>query len=172
MLLVIAIGIVGVKTYQLWGEDQQGLAKPSKKKAPLRISVPKQEAVNARLVNVRSIVERNLFDPNRGAVNAKETENLSQGKQAMEGLALLGIVIVGSKRYAILKIPSNTGSGASRGKRRAGSKRGTRGEHRRLALGDMLDGYKLSEIHAQKVVFKKGPDTVELTLDFSRRAGR
>ncbi|MFQ5850850.1 MAG: hypothetical protein ACE5JU_09710 [Candidatus Binatia bacterium] len=160
---------MAAKTYQLWGEDQHALPKQSKEKAPLGISVPKLEAVKTQLGDARSIMERNLFHPERRAANAEETENFSQRRQAMEGLVLLGTVIDGSERYAILEIPHDARPGTGKSKRQPGSKSGTGGELRRLKLGDMLEGYRLVEVHAQKVVLEKDSHTVELMLDFSRR---
>ncbi len=36
-------------------------------------------------------------------------------------------------------------------------------------MGDTLEGFRLEEIHAQKVVFKKDSSTVDVVLDFSRK---
>ncbi len=66
-----------------------------------------------------------------------------------EDFVLLGTFIAGNKRHAIVK--------------------GKEGKLERLELGDILNGFELSEIHRQRAVFKSDISTLELVLDFTRR---
>ena len=66
-----------------------------------------------------------------------------------EEFDLLGTFIAGNQRHAIVK--------------------GRGGKLERLEVGDILNGFELSEIHRQRAVFKSDISTLELLLDFTRR---
>lgn len=141
------------------------LSEPAGEKASFSMPEQKRRPVNPKLTNTTSIVERDLFDPEQGARSVKKTKPFPKVKD----IVLLGTFIAGSQRYAIVEVPPEEGPRAGRGKRLLRGKRLTRGEQLRLALGDTLDGFKIVEIHSQRVVFKRGSSTLEAVLDFSRK---
>ncbi|MBI2359496.1 MAG: hypothetical protein HYV04_11455 [Deltaproteobacteria bacterium] len=86
----------------------------------------------------------------------------SAARQRIGRLILLGTAILGNSRYAILQEPFDA---------RTSGPRPPSGPPPllRLKLGDTVEGFKLSEIDAKKVVFTKGASRVEIPLDFSRK---
>ncbi|MGH7766144.1 MAG: hypothetical protein ACREQP_01710 [Candidatus Binatia bacterium] len=121
-----------------------------------------EEAPQFQMANTRNIVEKNLFDPERGANRTKEAEVSAAATQRIRSLVLLGTAILGDSRYAIIQEPST----AARGPTKA-PQPGNSGQMR-LKLGDALEGFKLSEIRDKSVVFTKGGSRVEVTIDFFR----
>ena len=115
---------MGGKIYQIWEEELPVLSKPGGEKASF--SKQKRRAVNPKLTNTTSIVERNLFDPKRGAGSVKKIKPFPKVKR----FVLLGTFIAGSQRYAIVGVPPQNGPRAGRGKHRLRPKRRTRGEQR------------------------------------------
>ncbi len=166
---MIAIGLVALEVRSVWKEDHERLPKPVKKKTLSSVLEAGQRLSRPQLASTESIVKKNLFDPQRGAGSGDDAQSFSQGKKELGDLHLLGTVIAGGQRYAIVEVPPENDRRSRRAKRLARGRRQTRGEMRRLALGDMLEGFKLEEIHAQRVVFKKGSFTVDVVLDFSRK---
>lgn len=162
MLLLVAIVFVGTRTHQLWQEGPWDLPKPGKGKGPSVVEEPKKEPPRQQLVGAKNIIEKNLFDPERGAGVTKEAEASSIAIQRIRSMILLGIAILGNSRYAILQEPSD--SRPSTG----GTQTGQPGQLR-LRLGDTVEGFKLSEIHEKRVVFTKGSSRVEVSLDFFRK---
>ena len=166
---MIAIGLVALEVRSVWKEDHERLPKPVKKKTLSSVLEAGKSVSRPQLVSTESIVKRNLFDPERGAGTGNGAQDFSQGNKELGDLHLLGTVIAGGQRYAIVEVPPKNDRRSRRAKRLARGRRQTRGEMRRLALGDTLEGFKLEEIHAQRVVFKKGSFTVDVVLDFSRK---
>ncbi len=166
---MIAIGLVALEVRSVWKEDHERLPKPVKKKTLSSVLEAGKNLAKPRLARTESIVKRNLFDPERGAGTGNGAQDFSQGNKELGDLHLLGTVIAGGQRYAIVEVPPKNDRRSRRAKRLARGRRQTRGEMRRLALGDTLEGFKLEEIHAQRVVFKKGSFTVDVVLDFSRK---
>jgi len=158
-----------MKIYQLWDADQQELIRPklTKDKASVARLEPKQGLVEARSVDIQDIITKNLFDPKRGA-GAEKVEVPAPDSRTLEGLTLLGTLIVGTDRSAIIRLPPPKRRDA-RGKRLRGRKNRAKGEFRRLRLGDTVNGYEIAEIHEQKVVFQKPNSTVEVVLNYSFR---
>lgn len=128
-------------------------------------------------VSTRTIVARNLFDPDRGAkvvappVPEKVPEEPDQG---IDGVLLLGTVIAGSERYAIMKVPPDLGPVSKKGQRgpRVRAKPGkppTSGVGvRRVRIGDSLRGYRVQDIEEQKVVLQRGSAQTEVRIDYTR----
>ncbi len=170
LLLLIAIAFVGARTYALWQEGSWKLPEPgNKRKGSSAVQEARKKSQRPQLVKTKDIIEKNLFHPERGAGMLEGAGNVSQDIRELKDLALLGTVITPTERYAIVQLPPDSGPSKGRGKRRLRAKGRTRGALRRLTLGDTLEGFKLAEIHAQRVVFKKGSSTVEVALDFSRK---
>ncbi len=166
---MIAIGLVAIEVRSVWNENHERLLKSVKKKPLSNVLEADQILSRPQLASTKSIVKQNLFDPQRGAGSGDDAQSLSQNKKELGDLHLLGTVISGGQRYAIVEVPPEKDRRSRRAKRLARGRRQTRGEMRRLALGDTLEGFKLEEIHAHKVVFKKGSSTVDVVLDFSRK---
>jgi hypothetical protein len=169
LILVIAIGLIGFKVRRVWEGGQGGLSEPVKRKALSGVLEIGQSLGKRQLANTDAIVKKNLFHPQRGEGEPEVTGDSSLGMDKLKDLVLLGTVIAGSERYALVKIPPDNKPRARRARRLGRSRSQPRGELRRLVLGDTLEGFRLEEIHAQKVVFKKDSSTVDVVLDFSRK---
>jgi hypothetical protein len=123
---------------------------------------PKKEPEKMQVASTKNIIEKNLFDPERGVGRTQEAEASTVAMQRIRSMVLLGTAILGSSRYAILQQPSDSGSSPpGTPTRQQGSLR--------LKLGDTVEGFKLSEIHDKKVIFTKGVSKVEVALDFFRK---
>jgi hypothetical protein len=77
-------------------------------------------------------------------------------------MILLGTVIIGNNRTAILQDTGNPNVGA-------GGAPGQPAAPIRLKLGDNVDGFSLSEIADKKVVFTRDTARVEVLLDYFRK---
>ncbi|MGH7795852.1 MAG: hypothetical protein ACREQ2_13345 [Candidatus Binatia bacterium] len=107
------------------------------------------------------IVSRNLFDPERGAGATRDAEEGSRAAQRVRNMILVGTVIIGSNRAAILQDGTSAGTGPAPPAQPATPVR--------LKLGDNVEGYRLSEIADKKVVFTKDAARIELLLDYFRK---
>ena len=155
---------MGGKTYELWQAGPWDLPKPGKVKEPSVLEESQKEPQPARLVSTKDIIEKNLFDPERGAGTAQESEASSIAMQRLRSIVLLGTAILGSSRYAILQEPSDGRPPTPK------TQTGQPG-YLRLKLGDTLEGFRLSDIQDKKVIFTKGASHIEVTLDFFRKIG-
>ncbi len=160
--MLAAIALAGQRTYEVWQEGPWDLPSPARPKATDGGEGPKKEAARTQLVSTKNIVEKNLFDPERGAGRAQEVEASSVAMQRMRSMILLGTAILGSSRYAILQQPLDARPPAP-------GAPGVQQSQLRLKLGDMVEGFRLSEIHEKRVVFTKGASRVEVALDFFRK---
>src|SRR5574341_669082 len=77
-------------------------------------------------------------------------------------MVLLGTAILGENRYAILEDGADSRVAAR-------PQSGQPVQIRRLKVGDMLDGFKLSEVEERKVIFTKGTSTVDIAIDYFRK---
>jgi len=169
-LLVILVVLVGVKIYRIWEEGLPELPGPVTEKST--VSTPKERRGSLRSLrrSTANIIKKNLFEPKRGAGGEKVAEPAPQSKQNAEEFVLLGTMITSGGRKAIIRVLPTVGSGVVRGKRRrVNRKRNQTGEVRRISLGDPVGEYQLAEIQPYKVILKKGPEQVELVLDFINR---
>lgn len=161
-MLLVSIALVATGTYRLWQEGPWDLPKPGKGKNPSVVEEPKRKPPQPQLVSAKNIIEKNLFDPERGAGRTQEAEASTVAMQRIRSMILLGTAILGNSRYAILQQPSDSRPPASRGQTVPPSQL-------RLKLGDTVEGFKLSEIQEKRVVFTKGTSRVEVALDFFRK---
>ena len=115
-------------------------------------------------VNTEFIVSKNLFDPERGAGATRVAEQNSEAFQRVRDMILMGTVIIGDNRVAILQ--DGTPSAAPRAGQRGGEPTAT---PMRLKVGDNVDGFRLTEIADKKVVFAKDASRVEVVLDYFRK---
>jgi hypothetical protein len=162
--LLVAIALVGTRIYQLWQGQTWDLPKPAKIKESPVLEKPKQTAERQPLISAKNIIDKNLFDPERGATKTKEAEATSVAAQRIRSMALVGTAIIGDSRYAIMKEASDPRPPQSRPQTAASG-------HFRLKLGDTIDGFTLAEIEDKKVAFTNGSARVEVALDFFRKSG-
>ena len=124
-----------------------------------------EQATNANptlpAVNPDQIISKNLFDPERGAGATREAEFNSRSFQRIRNMVLLGTVILGESRSAILQDPATQASTPSGPAAAVGPMR--------VKLGDSVEGFRLTEIADRRVVFTKGGSRVEVLLDYFRR---
>ena len=162
LLLALAIALVGLKTFEIWQQDDRRPLKRRDEGSSANGQGSTLVSIKGQSAGTKIIVEKNLFDVKRGAGGSGKKAAVTEGADDIEGLVLLGTIIAAGKRFAIVKVPASSPGG------RRGS--GAGGGMRRLALGDTVWGYTLAEIQADRVIFTKGSSEVELGLDFSRRS--
>ncbi len=113
-------------------------------------------------INTDFIVSKNLFDPERGAGATRQAEESSQAFQRVRGMILMGTMIIGNNRVAILQDGSPS---PAVGQRRSEPTAAPM----RLKVGDNVDGFRLTEIADKRVVFAKDASRVEVLLDYFRK---
>lgn len=112
-------------------------------------------------INTDAIVSKNLFDPERGAGATREAEENSRSSQRIRNMILVGTVIIGNNRTAILQDGVNPNLGQAVPNQPTAQMR--------LKVGDDIEGYRLTEIADKKVVFTKNAARVEVMLDYFRK---
>jgi len=158
---VAAIGFIGWRTYRSWKSGPWELPAPRKIYVPAK-AAEKQGLAQPRLaITTDVIVAKNLFDPERGAGATREAEENSRASQRIRNMILVGTVIIGGNRTAIVQEGGNANVG------QVASVQG--GGTLRLRLGDSVEGYRLSEIADKRVVFSRDAARIELMLDYFRK---
>jgi hypothetical protein len=159
---LIATGLVGWRIYKVWEEDSWSLPQQPKTAGPLALEEQPSKA-NPTLPTVTPdfIISKNLFDPERGAGATREAEFNSLSFQRIRNMVLLGTVILGESRSAILQDPTTQPTTASGPAAPVGPMR--------VKLGDSIEGFRLTEIADRRVVFTKAGSRVEVLLDYFRR---
>jgi len=158
---VAAIGFVGWSTYVSWESGPWDLPAPNKVELPARVAEKQNLMPPKAPLNTDAIVAKNLFDPERGAGATREAEENSRASQRIRNMILVGTVIIGDNRTAVLQEGGNPTAGPTAPAQPAGTLR--------LRLGDNVEGYRLSEIADKRVVFTKDATRVELVLDYFRK---
>jgi len=162
LLLALGIVAVGMKTYLLWAEGPWEVWQSVKREAATAVVEEKKDASPVQLaMNTKSIIDNDLFDPDRGTGRNKETETVSLAVQKIRSMALLGTMIIGESRYAMLQKGSDPRLPSP------ASKNGN--SILRLKLGDTIEGFQLSEIQDRSVVFSKGPTQVDISIDYFKK---
>lgn len=156
-----AIGFVGWKVYASWQEGPWDPPAPSRPSGAGETAEQAAPAAPRAPVNTDVIVSKNLFDPERGAGATREAEESSRAVQRLRNMVLVGTVIIGSNRTAILQDGSpSKGSPAQAGQAPAPM---------RLKVGDNVEGYRLTEIGDKRVVFSRDASRIEVMLDYFRK---
>jgi hypothetical protein len=159
---LIATGLVGWRIYKVWEEEPWSLPQQRTTAAPLALQ---EEATNLNgtlpLVRPDLIISKNLFDPERGAGATREAEFNSRSFQRIRNMVLLGTVIIGDSRSAILQDPASQAATSTGPAAPVGPMR--------VKLGESVEGFRLTEIADRRVVFTKGGSRVEVLLDYFRR---
>lgn len=153
---------VGMRIYDLWREGPQELPKEKRAKVSAVVEEVKKGPETPQIVSTKSITEKNLFDPERGASKTKEAEVSAMALQRIRSMVLIGTAIFDTARYAILQESSTARPPGPRAQTASSPVV-------RLKQGDTFDGFTLSEIHERRVVFTKGVSKVEVAIDFSRK---
>jgi hypothetical protein len=154
--------LVGWRIYKVWQEEPWSLPQQRTTGAPLAVQ---EEPTNLNptlpLVSPDLIISKNLFDPERGAGATREAEFNSRSFQRIRNMVLLGTVIIGDSRSAILQDPASQAATSTGPAAPAGPMR--------VKLGESVEGFRLTEIADRRVVFTKGGSRVEVLLDYFRR---
>jgi hypothetical protein len=162
ILLLIGIGLLVWRTYSLWQAEPWDLPMPKALSTTVVANAqPVQTKPAPPITSTEIIVSKNLFDPERGAGITRQSEDDSQAFQRVESMILLGTVILGENRTAILQDPGAPTVGAPNRTRTPVSYR--------MKVGDNFEGFTLSQIADKKVVFTRETSQVELALDYFRR---
>lgn len=161
IFLVAAIGFVGWNAYESWKGGPWDLPGPSKIDAPARAGEKPGVPPPGAGLSTDVIVAKNLFDPERGAGATRDAEESSRASQRIRNMILVGTVIIGGNRTAILQEGDNPGAGPA--------KTAEPVRALRLRLGDNVEGYRLSEIADKRIVFTKDAARIELVLDYFRK---
>jgi hypothetical protein len=114
-------------------------------------------------MTTEAIVSKNLFDPERGAGFTRDAEENSRAAQRVRNMVLVGTIILGNDKYAIVQ----DGTSPNLGPVPPGQSPGA--TPMRLRLGDNVEGYRVSEIADKRVVFTRDTSRVEVLLDYFRK---
>jgi hypothetical protein len=164
-VLTISIVFVAARVYRIWQSGPRELPTVAKSKPSLPTQAADEHPPQFQVVNTRNIIDKNLFDPERGASKKQEAEvqRDEQARQRIRSMILLGTAILGDSRYAILQEPRPPGTPNPRAPQQPiGS------GQMRLKLGDTLEGFRLAEVRDKSVIFTKGPIKEEISIDFFR----
>jgi hypothetical protein len=154
--------LVGWRIYKVWEEEPWILPQQHKTAAPLALEKePTNTNSTLPAVSPDLIISKNLFDPERGAGATREAEFNSRSFQRIRNMVLLGTVILGDSRSAILQDPVTQSTTPNGPAAPVGPMR--------VKLGDSVEGFRLTEIADRRVVFTKGGSRVEVLLDYFRR---
>jgi hypothetical protein len=157
---MLAVGFVGWSVFATWKDGPWDLPVAAKID-PLPAAEESANLAPPMPMSTDAIVSRNLFDPERGAGATRDAEEGSRSAQRVRNMILVGTVIIGGNRTAVLQ--DGTAS------KPAPSAPAAQPTPIRLKLGDNVDGYQLAEIADKKVVFTKDGARIELMLDYFRK---
>jgi hypothetical protein len=158
----LAIGLVVWSTYRSWKTGPWDLPTQAKSAGKSAMTGTQTLAPIRLPVNTDVIVSKNLFDPERGAGATREAEENSRAFQRVRGMILIGTVIIGDNRVAILQESTTSPAAGQRPGAQSAS-------FMRLKVGDNVDGFRLTEIADKRVVFAKDASRVEVLLDYFRK---
>jgi hypothetical protein len=164
--MAVAIALVAWTTYRSWRAGPWDIPGPMPQR-PAAGTTETQVSLAARPpIGTEAIISKNLFDPERGAGASREAEENSRAVQRVRSMVLVGTVIIGNNRVAILQDGTNPVPGQPiPGQRPPGQGPSMM----RLKVGDSLEGFRLTEIAEQRVVFARDATRVEVLLDFFRK---
>jgi hypothetical protein len=170
VLLGVGTILVGERTYQLWKDrpwEEKPRAIPAAPKTEEQREPKTAPQPREQFSNTQVIVAKNLFDPERGANSDKDKEREAQAvaaaMQRMRSMVLVGTIVLGDGRYAIVEDPGETRPAGPR------PQSPQKGQTLRLKLGDTVEGFQLSEIGDRKIVFSKGQSRVDVAIDYFRK---
>ena len=161
-MFTLAVGLVGWNTYWSWKTGPWDLPTPAKSAGKNALAENRAPPSIRPPVNTDVIVGKNLFDPERGAGATREAEESSRSFQRVRGMILIGTVIIGNNRVAILQDATTSPAAGQRPSAQPAAPM-------RLKVGDNVDGFRLTEIADKRVVFAKDASRVEVLLDYFRK---
>ena len=169
LLLLAGIALVGLRVYRIWTEPLSTGRDLPVNPAGRTMTLAMPRSAKLRPLSIRSIISRNLFDPDRGKSGTKTAETPSVDAQIVQSFVLLGTMITPETSRALVRVPP-TLDGAARGNNTAANSQQSPESRgiRRVKLGDELGGYQLASVEPDKVVFVKDSDRIELVLDYTR----
>lgn len=166
ILLIVCAAGLAFKTYKVWQEGPWDVPQAPKGKAVAVAGTPQQPVgpLAQASMGTESIVSKNLFDPERGAVKpTQELEAEGRAVQRVRSMVLLGTAIIDNNRYAIVQEPDNVPPiPGVPGQPRQQSVR-------RLRVGDNVEGFSVAEIADRRVTFARGATRVEVSVDYFRK---
>jgi hypothetical protein len=161
VFLAVSTALVGWNTYASWKEGPWDLPSPVKNNVGPDV-VPEKELPTPKAVaSIDAVVSRNLFDPERGAGAGREAEESSRAYQRIRNMILVGTVVIGNTRTAIIQ------DGAPLSANPAAARQAP--TTLRLKPGDTVEGYRVAEIGEKRVSFAKDGSRVEIALDYFRK---
>jgi hypothetical protein len=168
LLLTVSIAFVAARVYQVWRSSPSELPTFAKPRPVSPGQSVDAEPPQFQVVNTRNIIDKNLFDPERGATKKQEEveQRDAQARQRIRSMILLGTAILGSSKYAILQEPTPTRTPSAANPRVPQQAIGS--GQMRLKQGDSLEGFRLAEVRDKSVVFTKGAIREEISIDFFR----
>ncbi len=119
LLLAVAIGLVGLKTFEIWQQDDRRPLKRRDEGSSANGQGSTLGPIKGQSAGTKIIVEKNLFDVKRGAGGSGKKAAVTQDAGEIEGLVLLGTVVAAGERFAIVKVPPSS-PGGRRGSRAGG----------------------------------------------------
>jgi len=158
--MAAAIGLVSWNIYRSWTQGPWDLPSPTRTSPAATPATPAPPTAPRGPASTDIIVSKNLFDPERGAGATRDAEESSRSFQRVRNMILIGTVIIGDNRTAILQDSANPSAAGAQAKAPSPV---------RLKLGDDVEGFKLSEIGDKKVVFTRDNARVEVALDYFRK---
>jgi hypothetical protein len=159
--LAAAVGFAAWRTYVSWKEGPWDSPAPARSEKATLAAETQVPATVKVVSSTDAIVGRNLFDPERGAGATREAEASSRSVQRIRNMILVGTVIIGNNRTAILQDGAGSNMGPALPQQPAPAMR--------MKLGDNIEGYSLAEIADKKVVFAKDAARIEVALDYFRK---
>ena len=164
--MAVAIALVAWTTYRSWRAGPWDIPGPMPQRPAAGTTETQVSLAPRPPIGTEAIISKNLFDPERGAGASREAEENSRAVQRVRSIVLVGTVIIGNNRVAILQDGTNPVPGQPiPGQRPPGQGPSMM----RLKVGDSLEGFRLTEIAEQRVVFARDATRVEVLLDFFRK---
>src|SRR3990172_4270598 len=133
IFLSAALVFIVVKIIISWREGPWDLPQPPAVATPALAAQAEAPAAPPRMAATDIVIGKNLFDPERGATQTKETETTNRALQRIRSLVLMGTAILGESRYALIHE-----SGAQPGGRP--SQRQSN-QSMRFKMGDIFEGF-------------------------------
>ena len=158
--MAAAIGLISWNIYRSWTQGPWDLPSPTRTSSAATPARQAPPSAPRGPVNTDIIVTKNLFDPERGAGATRDAEESSRSFQRIRNMILIGTVIIGDNRTAILQDSANPSAAGAPAKAASPV---------RLKIGDNVEGFRLSEIADRRVVFTRDNARVEVALDYFRK---
>jgi len=156
-VLLLATSIfVCLRIYSLWPEGAWEMPRIGRGKGLLFNEDVIGRHPGPLMASTRNIIDKSLFDPGRGASRIEAVEVVDANSQIAGNMALIGTFITSRDRYAIIQLPPSQGRTA---------------EQKRFKIDDMVEGFRLSDIQAKKVVLSRGSSKIDLMLDSFIKTG-